>query len=57
MSSLLAASARNFGGGASDSIQSHANVVLERALSSGKVDVGIVQSLMLASYYKVSSYC
>jgi hypothetical protein len=51
-SSVLAAASRFFRKDLHRRLLSHAQTVLDRALTSGASDIGIVQSLMILTYWK-----
>lgn len=51
-STVLASSARFFRPDLHPHLVSHASTILDRALHAGQADTGIVQSLMLLTYWK-----
>lgn len=51
-STVLASSSRFFRHDLHPTLLSHARTVLDRALQAGSTDIGVVQSLMLLTYWK-----
>lgn len=51
-STVLAAASRFFRHDLHSSLLSHARTVLDRALQAGSTDIGVVQSLMILTYWK-----
>lgn len=52
--SILAASARFYRKDLHPVLLSHAQTILDRAVTAGATDIGMVQSLMILTYWKVS---
>ena len=51
-SAILASASRFFRKDLNSLLLSHAQTLLDRALTSGAADIGIIQSLMISTYWK-----